>query len=158
MRAEHISNTIFQGQVIKTGNHFSAKPKQCLENTEEKINDLIKSKHYDLYIHQDYSTNEIVFGTDNISISKRIPVTSKASKYIETAKNVIDEHEKAASAENEARWEKEQNKAEVRDIFLSLFYIAALPFIVMAVELKEESKNLKTTFNKLAKQIATKKG
>lgn len=158
MRTECISDTNFKGQIVKTGKNFSTKPQQCIANMENSINDLIESKPFDLYIHQDYSKNEIVFETDNIEISKRIPVASKASKYIEAAKNVIEEHENAEIAAREQEWEKSQNKAEVKDMFYTLLYFAALPFLYMAESFKDGAKDLKTNFNKLAKKLATKKG
>ena len=158
MRTECINNTVFQGQIVKTRYNFSAKPKQCLADTETFINGLIKSKPFDLYISQDYSTNEIVFETDLVGITKRIPITSKASKYIETAKNTIEEHENTEFAAKMEEWEKEQKKADLRDSILLTLSFAVLPFIFMAEEIKDGTKNFKTTFNKLAKKLATKKG
>ena len=158
MRVEGISDTSFQGQIVRTGKKFSAKPQQSLANAETSISDLIKSKPFDLYIHQDYSTNEIVFETDLVGISKRIPITSKSSKYIETAKNTIEEHEKTENAAKEEEWIKKQNKAELKDLCMTVLFYAALPVIFMAEAVKDGTKDFKTTFNKLAKKFATKKG
>lgn len=158
MRTDCINNTNFQGQIIRTGNNFSAKPQQCLSNAETQINDLIKTKPFDLYIHQDFSKNEIVFETDLVEVKKAIPITAKASKYIEAAKNTIEEHEKIELAAKEDEWEKEQNKAEKKEILSSILFIFALPFMLIAHDIKEGMKDLKITFNKLAKKFATKKG
>ena len=158
MRTERISDIDFQGKLNRTRKIFSAKPQQSLANAEKPINDVLKSKPFDVYVYQDYSTHEIVFQTDHAGIESRIPVTSRTSKYIEAAQNVISQHENAESAAMKAEWIEEQNKSEFRDICLSLLYFAALPFMYMAAELKDEAKELKMNFNKLAKKLATKKG
>ena len=158
MRVECISDTNFQGKVVKTGKNFSAKPQQNLANAEKPINDLIKSKPFDLYVHQDYSNNEIVFETDLVGISKRIPITAKASKYIETAKNTIEEHENRIASEKEEMWIKEQNKENLKDLCITVLYFALIPFLMLAHDIKEGIKSSKITINKLAKNFAAKKG
>ena len=158
MKVECINSTNFQGQIIKIGTNFSKKPQQCLAEAEIPLNNLIKTKPFDLYIHQDYSKNEIVFETDLVGNSKRIPITAKSSKYIETAKSTIEEYEKIEHTAKEEEWMKKQYKADLKDSCMAVLYFAVLPFIYMAETVKEGLKDFKTTFNKIAKKVAIKKG
>ena len=170
MRAERVDNTNFQGELIIV-NRLSNKPNKCINKVKSDIEKLITKKDYNLYVTQDYSKNEINIKaeypfphkTDNkiIRLTKTeesLPINSKTSKYIDTAKKTIEKHENDINKQKELLWEKEQNKQERKEFLGFLAFNLTLPFIVIAEGAKEGFKDLKTTFNKLAKNFATKKG
>lgn len=170
MRAERIDNANFQGKLIIT-NRLSNKPDNCIKKVKRDIENLIKEKDYNLYITQDYSKNEISIKTDYplphkpenkiILLAKAeesIPVNSKISKYIDTAKRTIVKHETNINKHKEFLWEKEQNKQERKELLGFIAFNFALPFLVIAEDAKKGFRDLKTIFNKLANKLATKKG
>ena len=170
MRAERVDNTNFQGKLIIV-NRLSNKPGKCINKVKSDIENLITKKDYNLYITQDYSKNEInikadypfPYKPDNKIIllanaEESFPINSKTSKYIDTAKKTIEKLETNISKQKELLWEKEQNKQERKELLSFLAFNLTLPFIVIAEGAKEGFKDLKTTFNKLAKKFATKKG
>ena len=159
MEINCINNTNFQGKLI-IANRLSNKPNNCINKVRFDIENLIRKKDYNLYITQDYAKNEICFSTD-FPLSQRTPqhaenlnLNAKASKYIDTAKNVIEQHEERIKKQQEIQWEKEQNKAEKKELLELITFSFTFPFLMIA----EKIKNIRTTINKLATKFATKKG
>ena len=159
MRAEHINNINFQGELVVT-NRLSKKPSNCINKVRDDIENLIQKKDYNLYVTQDYSKNEICFSA-GYPLSQRTPqytgnlnINAKASRYIDTAKNTIEQHEALIRKQQEIQWEKEQYKADKKELWDLISFSFVFPFLMIA----EELKNFKTTFNKLATKLATKKG
>ena len=170
MRAECITNTNFQGRVVIT-NKLSNKPQQCINKTKKNIEDVVKKDNYILYLTQDYSANTINFELKkyyfpnlrheeeviDTGIVNKININSRASKYVEAAKKTIADDK----AMCQQRWEKEQQREELKDIgklFASLAYIPVLMIVGGFIEgTKEISKDFKNMFNK-AKKLAIKKG
>ena len=162
MRAERLDNTNFQGKLIIT-NRLSNKPNKAINKVKGDIENLINKKDYNLYITQDYSKNEICMTAKYPAYMLNgartdLPINSKASRYIDTAKKTIEKHETIISKQKELLWKKEQNRQERKELLGFIAFNFAIPFIVIAEEAKKGFKDLKTIFNKLANNFATKKG
>jgi len=101
MKAERINNTNFQGKLILTGN-FEQKPKECVNLVKNDINEMIKSKSFDLHIFQNYLEKAISISSEKNGnkIQKYIQVTSEPSEYIRTAKEIIKEKEQIQKSNN----------------------------------------------------------
>ena len=117
----------FKGKLV-TVNSLSNKPKRYLNKVHEDIQKLVKNKEYNLYFQQDYGKNEMRIIADypfplkpsqqNLYFTRtqiNIPITSKASKYIATAKDVIEKFENNMRKNEQQVWEQKQRQQKRQD-------------------------------------------
>ena len=130
MQIERADNTNFKGIFVTTGK-FSTKPKQCLMKTRDAIEKLITPEPFDLHVKQDYGTNEIVFCTNKKNAEKRISVLSKASKYINSAKETIGEHYYTQNRDLQILAKQQKNKMLKQEITDTLETIFLFPLFIV---------------------------
>ena len=123
MRAECIGNTNFQGKLVLL-NELSRKPGSCIEKVKKDLQEMIKPKNYDLYLEQDYSTNKINFAASTLyprcihgAIEhEELPITAKPKRYINAAKDTMDNYEKALNEKEQQAWEQKQKHQKTEDL------------------------------------------
>jgi len=128
MKIENLENINFRGKLVKVGK-FSEKPEKCFNKASKQLEQFVRSKDYNLFIQQDYSKNEMRIIADYpfpLKPNQRaplftrtqinIPTTSKTSKYVQTAKDVIDEFEYSLNQKEKQAWEQEQKKRKIENI------------------------------------------
>lgn len=165
MRTDCISNTDFKGKLVIV-NQLSNKPKKCLANVQNDIQKLIKPKDYNLFIQQDYSKNEMRIIADYPFPLKRsklnlyftrtqmnIPITSKASKYVETSKDVMDKFEYNLYQKEQQAWEQKQKKQKIDDTKDIILSVVLSPVLIIDYLLHEISPKTGAKFEKLLEKI-----
>ena len=165
MRTDCISNTDFKGKLVIV-NQLSNKPKKCLANVQNDIQKFIKPKDYNLFIQQDYSKNEMRIIADYPFPLKRsklnlyftrtqmnIPITSKASKYVETSQDVMDKFEYNLHQKEQQAWEQEQKKQKIDDAKNIIEYIVLSPVFIADAIIHEINPKWGRKFEKLLEKI-----
>ena len=119
MKIGCVDNTNFQGKLILTGK-FDQKPQECVNLVKNDINEMIKSKDFNLYMFQNYLKKAISIssGTNENKIQKYIQTTSEPSEYIRTVKEIIKEEENLNKQYKKQEQLPESNNT---DGFVSLF-------------------------------------
>lgn len=144
MYIKNIDKTNFEGKFVLR-NNFSNKPKQCVKKVQSEIQNLIQKKDYNIYLAQDYSKNEMSMTTEYafpLKPSQRVyitakaqetfPITSKASKYIQAAKNVIEKHENGIKDIDQIIWEIDQKKYKKNKICDNIELFVFAPVFILA--------------------------
>ncbi|MBP3821473.1 hypothetical protein J6G99_07515 [bacterium] len=143
MRTDCISNTDFKGKLVIV-NELSNKPKKCVQKVQNDIQKLVRQKDCNLFIQQDYSKNEMRIVADYSFPLKpnqrtplftrmqiNIPTTSKASKYVETSKDVIRQFEYNLHQKERQALEQEQKKQKIEEIKGYLLAIVLIPIYIV---------------------------
>ena len=157
MRTECISDTNFQGKLIIT-NRLSNKPNNCINKVKSSLENLILKKDYNLYITQDYTQNKICISAKYpVSMlneqGENLQINSKASRYIDAAKNAISKYENALSDKEQKIWEqnkKESKKQEIKDIAGVILFF---PFFIVGDILHSINPKWSNKFEKLIDRI-----
>jgi hypothetical protein len=165
MRIDRISNTEFKGKLVIV-NELSNKPKRCIAKVQNDIQKLVKPKDYNLFIQQDYSKNEMRIIADypfplkpnqRTSLSTRtqmnIPITSKASKYVETSKDVMEKFEYNLNQKGQQAWQQEQKRKKNENIKDMLETILLSPVFIAGAIVHEISPKLGKKFENLLQKI-----
>ena len=166
MNIQQIKNSQnFEGKLVIV-NELSKKPKRCISKVQGYIQKLVKSKDYNLFIQQDYSKNEMRIIADYsfpLKPSQRmylfsrtqmnIPVTSKASKYVEASKDVIDMHEKALSDIEQKNWELKQKQRKKDEILETIEAILYVPVLIIDAVLNSINPKSGAKFEKILDKL-----
>ena len=137
------SNIKFRGKLVIV-NNFSNKPQQCINKIQNELKKLIEPKDYNLFLQQDYSKNEIRIIADypltknssgkNSLLTRaqmNIPITSSATKYVNTSANVINQFEHSMRNSEQQKWElkqKQLTKQEILDTIKSFLFAPVFIF------------------------------
>ena len=165
MRVGLTDNTNFQGKLVLASS-FSAKPRQCINKTKSKIEQLVNQKGFNVYIRQDYTKSEINIASDYIypfsnknRIQKNISVTSKPSLYLDTVKENMAEYESYILHRNEENLAKQQRYADIKDCLKIIAYTPLMLLLMFADTLiPNGAEEMEKFINKIAKKFASKKG
>lgn len=165
MKTDSVSNIDFKGKLVIV-NELSNKPKKCIDKVQGDIQKLVKPKDYNLFIQQNYGKNVMCIIADypfplkpsqKIPLFTRtqinIPITSKASKYVATAKDVMDEFEYSLHKKEQQEWEKEQRKQKIDDVKNIIEYILLSPIYITEMFIYDISPKLGKKFEKLLDKI-----
>ena len=154
-------NMPFEGEMILAGK-FSRKPQACIAKVRDNISQLIKPKDFNLYFQQDYKCNVVNITADssysNNLLDKSgsrafIPITSKASNYLETSKNLIEKHEKFLIDKGKKEWELEQKQRKKSEMLDSIESVIFAPLFILELVLYDISPKLGKNYEKLLKKI-----
>ena len=161
----NISNVSFQGKLVIV-NHFSNKPRQYVEKVKDKLQNLVAKKDYNLFLQQDYSRNEMRIIADYPFPLKpeqstplftrtqiNIPVTSKASKYVKTSKDVMDKFEYNLHQKEQQAWEQEQKLQKKQKILNTVEFILYCPFYIVEHILHDINPKFSHKYDKLLQKI-----
>ena len=165
MRTASLNDTNFQGKVIVL-NRLSSKPNRCLNKVEGDMQKLVQKKDYNLYLKQDYAGNLINISAEypftqkpsqkHICMLKtqiNVPITSKASRYVDTASNVIKQFENNMWNKEQQIWEKEQKKQKIDDVKNIMEYILLSPVFIADAVIHEINPKWGKKFEKLLEKI-----
>ena len=157
MRAKCIENTNFQGKFV-IENSFSNKPGRCIKKVKDNLENLVRTKDYNLYLKQNFVENRMEFSAKypfplNPTQTKMllteakefVPVNSKSSNYIAAANNVIKNFEDNVKKYYKKEWEdnqKAQIKEDIKDLLSStiFFPLFAVSFILHGINPKWSDK------------------
>lgn len=162
MNIQQITNAQnFEGSLFVIGN-YSPKPKQCIDKLYPQLEKFIKPKEFNLYIKQDYGTNEVKLACENIYpfeksrsdfLQAKVPITAKASKYINAAKNAIDSYEQKLYEKEQQKWEQkqiQQKTQELKDIAEAVIFA---PLYITGTIIEGISPKLAKKFEKLLEKM-----
>lgn len=137
MQTESINNVNFKGDFIVLG-RYSRQPEQCLEKVYPKIEKMLKSENYDLFVRQDFNSKKMnmscgyiyPFGNSKEEKMVTFPVTSKPSEYINIAKKIIN-NQKSKSELNQQKKEGLVSKYVNEHPLFTKFISLLTPSIVL---------------------------
>ncbi len=173
----HVSSTTvnnssigFQGKLVIV-NDFTAKPKQCLSKVQGKLQKLVEKKDFNLYLQQDYSKNEMRIIADYPFPLKseqktpllsraqiNIPITSKSSKYVEAAKDVLDVFKRNLNLNEQQAWKQKQKNQRKENFIEKARTVLFAPVLIAEAVLNEINPKWANKFDKLIDKVLYKKG
>ena len=161
MITENFDTTNFNGRLIPIG-RFSDKPNQCISSVKKNIEKQINSKCFNLYIKQDYSSNEVRFACKRFYpfdkpkeeiLQVSVPTTSKSSRYIDATKDAINLYEKDLIAREQKEWEQRYKQYKMEHS-MNIFEIALCsPLLLINKILYSINPKWSNKFEKLIDKI-----
>lgn len=165
MQNTPIENTDFRGKLFIV-NNLSNKPARYVNKVRNNLEKLIQPKDYNLYIQQDYSKSEMRIIADYPLPSElsqkdllftrtllNIPITSKASKYISAAKDVINQFEENKCIKEQEKWKEVQKKLKKEGLIDIITTILLLPVDLVNECLYKISPKWSAKYGKLLNKI-----
>ena len=103
----------FSGKLFLTGK-FEQKPQECLNLVKNDIDEMVKSKNFNIYIFQNYLNKTICFfsRTNENKTQKFIQTTSEPSEYIRAVNEIIKENENINKQFTEQKQLQKSNNIE----------------------------------------------
>lgn len=155
----------FKGKLVFV-NELSNKPKKCVSKVQNDIQKLVKPKDYNLFIQQDYSKGEMSIIADYpfplkphqkellfVRAQTNIPITSKASKYLDAAKKTIEQFDDNVRKQEQKTWEQEQKRQKKQDLVDTIESVFLAPVFLTEELLREINPKWANKFEKILQNI-----